>query len=68
MRGLWEDKFSSCKESVRNLLAGHLLKNGNRLDGGVDVCRRDFRPGFMFVQGHLSPFFALIHLDLFWAL
>ena len=29
MQGLWEDKFSSCKESVGNSLADHLLKGGS---------------------------------------
>ena len=49
MRGLWEDKFSSCKELAENLLASHLLKGGGRPDEDVDVHKLDFRLGSMFV-------------------
>ena len=49
MRGLWDDKFSSCKELAGNSLADHLLKGGSRPDEDVDVHRLDFRPRSMFV-------------------
>ena len=49
MRGLWEDKFSSCKELAGNSLAGHFLKGGSWPDEDVYVHRLDFRLGSMFV-------------------
>ena len=36
VRGLWEDMFSSCKESDGKSLAGHLLKDGNGLEEAMD--------------------------------
>ena len=35
VRGLWEDMFLSCKGSVGKSFVGHLLRDGNRLEGGV---------------------------------
>ena len=49
MRGLWEDNFSSCRESAGNSLVGHLLKGGSRSDEDIDVHKLDFRPGSMFM-------------------
>ena len=55
--------FSNCKESAEKSLANHLLKDGSRLEEGIDVHRLDFRLGSMFVQGCLGLFWALIHLS-----
>ena len=40
---------SIVKESVGKSLAGHLFKDGSRLEKGVDAHTPDFRAGFMFM-------------------
>ena len=45
-------------------MADHLLKDGSRLDGGVDVHKLDFKPGSMFMPGRLGLFWALIRLGI----
>ena len=40
IRGLWEDMFLSCERSTGKSLVGHLLRDDNRLEKGVQPVRR----------------------------
>ena len=59
VRGLWEDMFSSCKESAGKSLADHLIKDGSWLKDCVGSPQAGLQAWICVHVGMLGPLLGL---------